>query len=47
MTPGLISLVTLYGSDKVRSVVLTGERTAVRDWNLCEGKEVFYATGGV
>ena len=47
MTPCLISLVTLYGSGNVRSVVLTEERAAVRDSSLCQGKEVFYATGGV
>ena len=47
MTPSLLSLVTLYGSDNVPSVVLTEERAAVRDWNPSEGKEVNYTAGGV
>ena len=47
MTPSLISLVTLYGSDNVPSVVPTEEEAAVSAWSLCECKEVFYTAGGV
>ena len=47
MTPGIISLATLYGSGNVRSVVLTEEGQKVVQEPVSEGKEVFYATGGV